>query len=124
MPEEQINEEGNFDDIKLENDTVEIAKDRQREEPPTDGEAFPPEIQITNSTKEDLTNIHLEPTITSTFDLLREEKVEQIRILKAKITSLISNVRDTKRICDKYENENQYLQDYVGSMMTSGEMKK
>ena len=55
--------------------------------------------------------------------LTREEKVEAIKKLRKDITSLVSNIRNTKKLCDKYKNENQYLQEYVGSMMASGEMK-
>lgn len=54
---------------------------------------------------------------------LNEEMVAAILDLKLKISTLISNIRDTKTLSDKYDNENQYLQDYVGSLMKSGEIK-
>ena len=54
---------------------------------------------------------------------LDEEMVAEILDLKLKISTLISNIRDTKTLSDKYDNENQYLQDYVGSLMKSGEIK-
>ncbi|CUM46748.1 uncharacterized protein AC631_02430 [Debaryomyces fabryi] len=54
---------------------------------------------------------------------LDEEMVTEILSLKLKIATLISNIRDTKTLSDKYDNENQYLQDYVGSLMKSGEIK-
>lgn len=54
---------------------------------------------------------------------LNEEMVAEILDLKLKISTLISNIRDTKTLSDKYDSENQYLQDYVGSLMKSGEIK-
>lgn len=54
--------------------------------------------------------------------LLTEEKIEQIMRLKGDIARLVSNVRQTKAICGRYENENQYLQDYIGSLMKSGNL--
>lgn len=54
---------------------------------------------------------------------LDEEIVNEILELKLKISTLVSNVRDTKTLCDKYDNQNQYLQDYVGSLMKSGDIK-
>jgi hypothetical protein len=54
--------------------------------------------------------------------LLKQEKIDQIMRLKADISRLVSNVRQTKAICERYENENQYLQDYVGSLMKSGNL--
>lgn len=54
---------------------------------------------------------------------LNEEIVNEILELKLKISTLVSNIRDTKTLCDKYDNQNQYLQDYVGSLMKSGEIK-
>ncbi|CUM47068.1 unnamed protein product [Debaryomyces tyrocola] len=54
---------------------------------------------------------------------LDEEIVNEILELKLKISTLVSNIRDTKTLCDKYDNQNQYLQDYVGSLMKSGEIK-
>lgn len=51
--------------------------------------------------------------------LLKQEKIDQIFLLKGKLSQLIENIRDTKLVCDKYENENQYLQDYVGNYMKS-----
>lgn len=53
----------------------------------------------------------------------KQENIDEIVALKAKIAALIANVRTTKTVCDKYENENQYLQDYIGSLMKKGEMK-
>lgn len=54
----------------------------------------------------------------------KEKTVEEILALKNKISTLITNIRDTKRLCERYKHENQYLQDYVGSLMASGEMQK
>ncbi|KAK6455930.1 uncharacterized protein RJT20DRAFT_51751 [Scheffersomyces xylosifermentans] len=55
--------------------------------------------------------------------LSREDKVAQILEYKAKIAKLISTIRDTKIVSDKYENEIQYLQDYIGSLMKKDEVK-
>ncbi|CAH2352377.1 hypothetical protein CLIB1423_06S05050 [[Candida] railenensis] len=77
-----------------------------------------PKIEINES------NEPLSPQIkVASQTLTREEKVEAIKKLRKDITSLVSNIRNTKKVCDKYKNENQYLQEYVGSMMASGEMK-
>lgn len=53
----------------------------------------------------------------------KENKIKDLQELRQNISTLITNVRNTKRLCDKYDSENQYLQDYVGSVMTSGDMK-
>lgn len=54
----------------------------------------------------------------------KEEKVASILALKAKISALLTNVKDTKILCEKHENENQYLQDYVATLMQNGELRK
>lgn len=66
------------------------------------------------------TNLKTNDANTSKLD---KEMVGEILLLKQKISTLISNIRDTKTLCDKYENQNQYLQEYVGSLMKSSEMK-
>lgn len=54
----------------------------------------------------------------------KEEKVARILELKGKISTLLANVKDTKTLCEKHENENQYLQDYVATLMQNGELRK
>lgn len=53
----------------------------------------------------------------------KQDKVNEILRLKADIAQLVQNVRVQSTICSKYESENQYLQDYIGSVMKSGDMK-
>ncbi|ODV81312.1 uncharacterized protein CANTADRAFT_28316, partial [Suhomyces tanzawaensis NRRL Y-17324] len=53
----------------------------------------------------------------------KEAKIEEILQLKAKINTLMNNIRDTKQVSDKFENENQYLQEYFGSLMKSEDLK-
>lgn len=53
----------------------------------------------------------------------KQQKVDEVLRLKADIAHLIRNIRDTQTVCRKYESENQYLQDYIGSVMKSGDMK-
>lgn len=53
----------------------------------------------------------------------KEDKINDLQELRRNISTLIANVRNTKRLCEKYDSENQYLQDYVGSVMTRGDMK-
>lgn len=52
-------------------------------------------------------------------ELLKQDKIDQIMAMKVKLTQLVENIRDTKLLCEKYENENQYLQDYIGNYMKS-----
>lgn len=53
----------------------------------------------------------------------KQQKVDEILKLKSDISLLVQNVRDQATVCRKYSHENQYLQDYVGSVMKSGDMK-
>lgn len=53
----------------------------------------------------------------------KQDKVNEILRLKGDITKLVQNVRDQSAICTKYSNENQYLQEYIGTVMKSGDMK-
>lgn len=63
------------------------------------------------------------PKDSAISSLLKEAKINQILDMKNKLSSLISNIRNTRTFCEKYDNENQYLQDYIGSLMKSGELK-
>lgn len=56
-------------------------------------------------------------------EALKKDKVDEVLRLKADIAKLIHNVRLQTAVCQKYENENQYLQDYIGSVMQSGDLK-
>lgn len=53
----------------------------------------------------------------------KQDKVNEILRLKGEITQLMQNIRDLSAICTRYSNENQYLQDYIGTVMKSGDMK-
>lgn len=53
----------------------------------------------------------------------KQDKVNEILQLKKDISQLVQNIRDQSAICSKYSSENQYLQDYIGSVMKSGDMK-
>lgn len=52
-----------------------------------------------------------------------DEKIQEILRLKEKISILLQNVRDQKVVADKYAHENQYLQDYIESVMQKGDFK-
>lgn len=47
----------------------------------------------------------------------KHEMIQEILSLKNSINLLIGNVRDTKALCEKYDSNNQYLQEYVGTLM-------
>lgn len=53
----------------------------------------------------------------------KQAKVEEILRLKSDISQLVHNIRDLSAVCLKYSSENDYLQDYIGSVMKSGNMK-
>lgn len=53
-----------------------------------------------------------------------QELVSEILRLKGEINTMVGNIRNTKSLCEKYESENQYLQDYVGNLMRSGEINR
>lgn len=54
---------------------------------------------------------------------LNDDKIKEILRLKESISSLLQNVRDQKIVADKYAHENQYLQEYIESVMKKGDMK-
>ncbi|ODV68262.1 hypothetical protein HYPBUDRAFT_166671 [Hyphopichia burtonii NRRL Y-1933] len=54
----------------------------------------------------------------------QSDKINQILDLKFKINLLINNIRDTSKLCDKYNNENSYLKEYIGTLMNSNDIKK
>lgn len=47
----------------------------------------------------------------------KQQKVAEILKLKTELQRLVKNVRDQRVVCEKIEQENQYLQDYIGSVM-------
>lgn len=53
----------------------------------------------------------------------KQEKVNEILRLKGDIAQLVQNIRDQSAVCTKYSNENQYLQEYIGTVMKDGDMK-
>ncbi|EGW30237.1 uncharacterized protein SPAPADRAFT_144601 [Spathaspora passalidarum NRRL Y-27907] len=50
-------------------------------------------------------------------NLSKQEKIDLILQLRAKIDGLISNIRDSKTLCDKYDSEIQYFQEYIGGLV-------
>lgn len=53
----------------------------------------------------------------------KQQKVDEVLSLKGDISKLIQNVRKQAIVCQKYTDENQYLQDYIGTVMKSGDLK-
>lgn len=51
------------------------------------------------------------------------DKIQEILRLKGDISALLQNVREQKIVADKYAHENQYLQEYIESVMKKGDMK-
>lgn len=45
------------------------------------------------------------------------QKVQEILKLQEKINLMIRNIRDSKTVCDKYESDIKYFQDYIGQLM-------
>lgn len=62
--------------------------------------------------------------VANDMDMSKDQMIQEILKLKSSISSLTTNIRDTKSVCDKYENDNQYLQDYVGTLMKNNDIKK
>lgn len=53
----------------------------------------------------------------------RQQTVDTVLGLKSDIAQLIGNIRSVRRLCDKYDNDNEYMKEYVGTLM-SGDIKK
>lgn len=64
-----------------------------------------------------------EPISTHPSSLLKEEKVARILLLKDQISTLVTSIRNTKIVSEKYENDIQYLQEYIGSLMKNEDTK-
>lgn len=62
--------------------------------------------------------------VAQDLHMSKDQMVGEILRLKSSINSLTTNIRDTKTVCDKYENDNQYLQDYVGTLMKNNDISK
>lgn len=113
-------------------DVLRVEKKTEKTET-TEPESHPVIVEETSSTEDNTMAKSIEKSTESgtsagndaSTDIksLNEEIVNEILELKLKISTLVSNIRDTKTLCDKYDNQNQYLQDYVGSLMKSGEIK-
>lgn len=58
------------------------------------------------------------------MNLESQVMISEILRLKRDINTMVGNIRNTKLLCEKYESENQYLQDYVGNLMRSGEINR
>lgn len=58
-------------------------------------------------------------TTVDTAGMDKQQIIDEIVSTKAEVLKLINNVRSTKTACGKISSENQYLQDYVGSLMTT-----
>ncbi|ODQ78785.1 hypothetical protein BABINDRAFT_162466 [Babjeviella inositovora NRRL Y-12698] len=54
----------------------------------------------------------------------REAAVQRILELRSHLGFLLYTAKDTQRSCARYEVENQYLQDYVGTLMTTAGINK
>ncbi|KAK6462864.1 hypothetical protein DFJ63DRAFT_175944 [Scheffersomyces coipomensis] len=52
-----------------------------------------------------------------------QEMIDEIMELKSNIANIINTIRDSKTVCSKYENEIQYLQEYIGTLMQSEDLK-
>ncbi|RCK65678.1 hypothetical protein Cantr_01331 [Candida viswanathii] len=63
-----------------------------------------------------MSSIEPQPS-SSTSQLTEQQKIEKILELKTKINLLVSNIRDSKTVCDKYESDIQYFQDYIGLLL-------
>lgn len=49
----------------------------------------------------------------------KQQLIQEIVEIKAEITRLVDGIRDTRTLCEKATAENQYLQEYVGTLTTS-----
>ncbi|GMM38532.1 hypothetical protein DASC09_058710 [Saccharomycopsis crataegensis] len=58
--------------------------------------------------------------------LTSEEKeiFQQVVELGNKLNAMVGKTHEIKRSCHKLENENQYLQDYVGNLMSTDILSK
>ena len=54
----------------------------------------------------------------------RQAKVRATLKLKKDVSALLTNVRAQAAIAERYANENQYLKEYIGSSMKSGDLKR
>lgn len=54
----------------------------------------------------------------------KEDIINEILTMKKSIDKLVGNIRDTKMLSQKYDKDNQYLQEYVDTLMTNNEIKK
>lgn len=53
----------------------------------------------------------------------KQKIVNEVLSLKEDISKLILNIRKQTVVSQKYSDENQYLQDYIGTVMKSGDLK-
>ncbi|RLV92820.1 hypothetical protein JA1_002911 [Spathaspora sp. JA1] len=83
-------------------DEKETVVDNKQEEPTHEGETRRKSFVVQSS---------------SHSNLSKQEKIELILQLKSKIDTLISNIRDSKTVCDKYDSEIQYFQEYIGGLV-------
>lgn len=59
----------------------------------------------------------------ATTQMSKQAKIDEIVLLKGNIATLLTNIREVQGQCAKHHRENQYLQDYVGSMMKQEHLK-
>lgn len=57
-------------------------------------------------------------------DLEKQRIIQEILSTKTEISRLLNNIRDTRTVCHRLSAENQYLQEYVGTLMKSNDVKK
>lgn len=87
-------------------------------------------VPDTVDTVDTVANTELKNTVppinidSTQLDMSKEDMIKEINRLKSSISSLASNIRDTRHVVERYNNDNQYLQDYVGTLMKNNDLKK
>ena len=56
-------------------------------------------------------------------DLEKQKIIDEILSTKTEISRLLNNIRDTRTVCNRLSAENQYIQEYVGTLMKSNDVK-
>lgn len=64
---------------------------------------------------------HKVEKVAKNLDMSKDEMIEEISRLKTSISFLSSNIRDTRNVVENYDSENQYLQEFVGTLMKNNE---
>ena len=67
-----------------------------------------------------------QPMMSNPQNMSEEERQAKVRAtlkLKKDVSALLTSVRAQAAIAERYANENQYLKEYIGSSMKSGDLK-